>query len=149
PDSGVEVKEPSRMLTGMRSCGHAPMKKVHPICQVLLGGCLLIFLSIILLLATRSGVSKANFDRIDNGMTQADVEAIFGEPKVTEQVLMAFFDARQNAVQKRSLDPFEMQMGMAYWISNNDIAAIRFKENGKAEKCGWVPKERLLNGVRR
>jgi len=53
-------------------------------CKVLIAGILVsvacIVLGTLAMLPARPGVTKANFDRIEKGMTRAQVEEFFGQP---------------------------------------------------------------------
>jgi len=92
-------------------------------------------LIVLALLPARPGVTKANFDRIKVGMTQAEVEAIFG--------------AKPIAVGPRE--------GLCEWQSDsNDLAIILCDAEGivvTAEWDGWPdersPMEKLLDTILR
>jgi hypothetical protein len=44
-----------------------------------------VIIGVLAMLPARPGVTKANFDRIEKGMTFAEVEKIFGQPPAEEQ----------------------------------------------------------------
>jgi hypothetical protein len=71
---------------------------------------------VVLALVPRAGISKENFDRIQNGMTRAEVEAIFGGP------------------------PSWTPVGnRAEWANNGayDCATIDFDDNGRVVRTAW------------
>jgi hypothetical protein len=57
-------------------------KKWWIIAAATIAGCIGLALVIPALRPPRPGVTKENFDRIEIGMTRADVEAILGEPNI-------------------------------------------------------------------
>jgi hypothetical protein len=55
------------------------MAKRHFICAGILAACAALVLAVLATLHYRAGVTKANYDRIEEGMTLAEVQEIFGK----------------------------------------------------------------------
>jgi len=88
----------------------------------LLAGCLIAFvgvvLSVLALLPPRTGVTKANFDRIEKGMTKVQIEGIFGRigKVVREDVAVLAWEADdESSTYIRFLDD---RMIDASWIQS-------------------------------
>jgi hypothetical protein len=56
-------------------------KRRYLIVAGILAGCVCAALGVVAMLPPQPGVTKANFDRVEEGMTLAEVEAILGERK--------------------------------------------------------------------
>jgi hypothetical protein len=87
------------------------------ICAGILAACVALVLVVLAALPARSGVTKANFDRIKAGMTLAEVQAVFakegvmfhGFPSKSERVYcwsnedrsyaLVFFDSHKDVVE--------------------------------------------------
>jgi hypothetical protein len=80
-------------------------------------------LGVFLFLQERPGVTRANCQRIMPGMTEAEVEAIFGEPKVQDEDVMMHDEKGPKPT----------------WIGPDGAAGVRFDLNGKvASGVTWV-----------
>ena len=89
----------------------------------IIAACFGIMLAVLALLPPRSGVTKANYDRIERGMTLTEVERIFGRKATTSRgEPIAFFCAWEN--------------------EDGSFAEIGFDGIGKVnEKFHWVQSE--------
>jgi len=71
------------------------MKKRHVIAAALLALCIGVALGTFALLPPRPGVTKANFDRIEIGMTEAQLEALLGRKSAqsidVEKIMRALY----------------------------------------------------------
>jgi hypothetical protein len=96
-----------------------------------------IVLGMLAMLPPRPGVTKANFDRIENGMTMVEVEKIFGGKgheiliPATDSVFVGF------------------RVWFAWTASDGSGAVITFSHNGVEHK-GWEDStETILDRIRR
>src|SRR5271155_206271 len=107
------------------------MRKIRWLLLGLLLACIAgVVLVVLALLPPPPGVTKENFDRIENGMTRAEVEAIFGD---------------ETGLRKGPA---------AMWESDDtdDIAVVGFDDDGHVRAKNWVglpdertPFEKLLD----
>jgi hypothetical protein len=56
-------------------------KRRYLVCASTLAACVCIVLGVLAMMPARPGVTKANFDRIEEGMTQAEVDALLGKSR--------------------------------------------------------------------
>ena len=97
------------------------MKKRYLIATALFALCVCLALGVLALLPPRPGVTKANFDRIEIGMTVAEVDQIFGPPS-------GYFD-RTELIPKRIIT----------WEGWQDdgMSEITFDTNGCVKEMAW------------
>jgi hypothetical protein len=108
-----------------------------------------------LLLRDRPGVTSANCERIRDGMTEAEVEAIFGEPEATSQQTLEFKDhiivqgftgpsGDANLVVRHiHLTPGVTVTVLPVanehtWIGVDCAAYVLFDDSGKVTNARWV-----------
>lgn len=97
------------------------MAKRHLICAGLLAACFALVLAVLASLPIRAGVTKAHYDGIEEGMTLAEVEEVFGKEGVV-------FHGYPNIT------------ALAYCWENEDrsFAILFFDDNRKVvEKAKW------------
>jgi hypothetical protein len=91
----------------------------------LLLACIVGVVLIVLVLLPRPGVTKENFDRIQNGMTRAEVEAIFGrEPSGVELG--------------------EFGLGMWETADGREWSRLRFDRNDRVFAKRWTRDRRTI-----
>jgi hypothetical protein len=84
--------------------------------------------AVLAILPPRPGVTKANFDRIQEGMTRAEVEEIFGGPS-SEDVVISTKDGKM-------IITFD-QPRVKGWGADDGLAVIEFDEKGKTKEKSW------------
>jgi hypothetical protein len=100
-------------------------------CELLISALLLavvVALGVLAMLPSRPGVTKGNFDRIEKGMTKAEVEEIFGK--------------KDDWAASRIENP------KRWWSGNNCYATVSFVDNCVAEKQWTGIDETLLVKIR-
>src|SRR5260370_20047910 len=99
-------------------------KKRRVVIALLVAGIIGVVIGVLALLPARQGVTKANFDRIEIGMTRPDVEAILGPPS-------------DLGLMRRGLLEFDSDV-------TDDFAQVMFDENNLVRTKEWVgfPDER-------
>ena len=78
-------------------------------------------------------VTRENFDKINNGMTEAEVKAILGEPN-------ALNDANPFGNRPMGINPFGGNV--LAWKHNNDVIAVSFRNGKVAGKAGQFHKSK-------
>jgi hypothetical protein len=109
-------------------------KRCYLISAAVLAAFVGIALGVLAMLPARPGVTKANFERIKEGMTLAEVEALFGEPSFR---FAEFEDS-----------------GIRNWVASNRIlASVLFDPNGRVVRKEWwawpQPQENLVDKIHR
>lgn len=99
-----------------------------------------IALGVLAMLPARSGVTKANFDRIEIGMTADDAERIFGCP-ATPELGWCVWSGRR----------FDEPSGGQGWIAKDRsaVAMISYQEGRIVEKAWSSLDESILKEIRR
>src|SRR5690242_17913612 len=82
----------------------------------------------VLALLPEPGVTKANFDRIEIGMTQAVAEGIFGRPST--RTLTIIHDKEKGFLSTIRFDPGK---GCA-WLGGDGDAMVLFDDNARISK---------------
>ena len=77
------------------------------------------------------GVTKANFEQINEGMTAAEVEAVFGGAG-RESILLGV-NAKNGRTERLPADPHAQS-----WEGREGFAAIQFNENGRVVDRIWT-----------
>jgi hypothetical protein len=114
---------------------HAMTKKRRLLISVgILAACVCGTLVVFALLP-EPGVTKANFERIQIGMTEADAEAIFGRPSGRTLVIK-----EDESVATICFDPGK---GCAWLGPDGDVMAF-FDADGRISKANWIDHERTL-----
>lgn len=98
------------------------MKKRYLICTGVLAMCFVLVLVVLAMLPPRPGITKANFERIQDGMKFDEVKAIFGAPD-------SFTDPSIEGWARR---------GQLLWVNDDRSgAAVCFDEKGKVFDKTW------------
>jgi hypothetical protein len=96
--------------------------------------CVALLLAVLAALSSRTGVTKANYDRIAEGMTLAEVQKIFGKEGIV-------------------FHGFPNETARAYCWENADrsLAILFFDDNSKVvEKAKWADStESIVDKIRR
>jgi hypothetical protein len=90
----------------------------------------LVIIGVLAMLPARPGVTKGNFDRIENGMTLAEVDKIFGKP-----------GSFGNDLPTRT-------SALSSWRSENDELACIFFDHGIVYDKEWHG-ETIIDRIRR
>jgi len=104
-------------------------KRRYLIVAGILAGCVCAALGVVAMLPPQPGVTKANFDRIEIGMTKSEVEQIFGRERTVSPspfrslVVLATFQC-----------DFEGVAVMCWDADNGSWAGIGFKGNCVVDK---------------
>ena len=84
---------------------------------------------ILALIPAKPGVTKANFNRLDVGMTRNEVEAVFGGPcnegLVQADSIFAFSSGQQHQAWQQA------------WQGVDGFALVKFNENSQVEETTW------------
>jgi hypothetical protein len=114
------------------------MKKRLLIIVAILGAGAFLAIGVFLLLQDRPAVTEANCNRIKPGMTEAEVEAIFGEPKAPdgEPLWLDWYGLNGRTPPT--------------WIGSDGMAVVRFDLNGKVIRADWIesPRASLWDRIR-
>jgi hypothetical protein len=105
-------------------------KKWWIIATALIAGCIGLVLGVLALLPPRPGVTKENFDRIEEGMSRAKVEEVFGGPPKK-------FHAPIDKAVSYLMRDVEWQSAEEWESESGDAAFILFDENGRVERSLW------------
>lgn len=101
-----------------------------------LAACVCATLAIFALLS-EPGVSKARFDRIQIGMTEADAEAIFARPSGSTLTIV---EKQSGSAMTICFDPGK---GCA-WLGGDGDAMVLFDADGRISKTTWIDHEWTL-----
>lgn len=93
-------------------------------------------LAFVVIFDEQSGVTKRNAERIDIGMTQLDVQNIFGQMPSDEREHRIKENGGATLIRPDSL-------GKA-WVGHHGIAVIEFDRNGKVTERLWIENPKSL-----
>jgi hypothetical protein len=100
---------------------------------------------VLLLWPRPSAISPENCERIQNGMTLADVEAFLGGPPGTYTT-----DGQDWSMGMLDNGVRSITHTRRVWVGDNGGIRIDFDEHGHVAVCQWCPRgESLLNRMRR
>ena len=96
----------------------------------------------VLVLASDRGVAKVSFDQVENGMTIAEVEKIFGMPSERHHAIFVRADGPGTA------DGTELRH---FWTGTDNAEIVVLFFNDKVSNKGWAtrPREPVLGKIRR
>jgi hypothetical protein len=106
-------------------------KRRYLISAAVLAACICIALGVLALLPPRPGVTKANFDRIEVGMTIADVDEKFAPLSELDERIEDFLGEESNR-----LPQFKGKRHIQ-WDGREGICQFLFDANGRVEKKTW------------
>ena len=107
-------------------------------------GCLVLI--VLALLPPRPGVTKANVDRIEIGMMESEVQAIFGQPANEE--LRIQIPAGPQQVAGMAILKFDSPNKA--WSSDDGFALLKFDADAKVTEKRWTETpQTLMQKVRR
>jgi hypothetical protein len=112
---------------------------------------IVVALGVLAMIPPRPGVTKANFDRIEKGMTRAEVERIFGGP-ATEPNIAVLKDVYRNREQVEAIFGREGQgteWGRYWKADDGAIAAIWFSDDCVTDTAWEDSDETIPNKIRR
>jgi hypothetical protein len=113
------------------------MTKKHFLLIVALPLSIAVTLCVLAMIPPRPGVTKANYDRIETGMTKAEVEEIFGGKEI---------DLLAAPMKNRSWDVF----GRSVWTADDGSEAwISFGDDCVYQKRWYESAETFLDKLRR
>jgi hypothetical protein len=136
------------------------MKKRLLIYLAFLAICACLVVGLCLLLPNGPRVTEANCCQIRIGMTEPEVEAIFGKPKETTQALRETAKSLKEALKVRletgtDLDLEEImraektsrwhafsEKGFSLWVDVDGAAVVLFDANGKVKELAWFDRVR-------
>jgi hypothetical protein len=104
------------------------MKKNYLLSAGLPALCVCITLGVLALLPPRPGITKANFDRIEVGMTVAEVDKLLGPPSTQ--------GLRQEPLNWRPL-PLQDAKRCIVWGDEEGLAWIGFDTDGQVVSLTW------------
>jgi hypothetical protein len=97
------------------------MKKIYMICgAVVLAACSCCLVTGVIAFWPRTSELKANFSRIEKGMTKAQVESVIGMPP------------------SRSVPPPKIEPNFFVWFGDDGKAKVWFDDDGKAVEWEWT-----------
>ena len=98
-----------------------------------------VVLIVMAMLPRGPGVTKENFDRIEAGMTTAQVEELFGSKGERRAALAAFLDS----------PPEERKYWVTWNAHDGSVVVVQFLGDCVDEKDWWESNESLLDKIRR
>jgi hypothetical protein len=88
------------------------------------------------LLPPKPGVTKANFDRVANGMSVEEVESVFGDPGGH---VVQFANPKKRGVRTPKQTLIFDDPRWRVWQGMDGFAVVEFNENGQVEIMSWDP----------